>query len=75
MNRVKGIRGNQVVRDGRGRFAKHVGNDSIKGYIADSEGILKTILFTAFTGNKFGTVAGVFMKNTNWFLGNKTSWN
>lgn len=47
----------QVVCDGRGRFAKHVGNKSIKGYIADSESILETILFTAFTANKFETVS------------------
>jgi len=46
---VKGIRGNQIVRDGSGRFAKHVGNDSIEGHIADRESILKTILFTGFT--------------------------
>jgi hypothetical protein len=71
--RVKGIRGNQVVRDGRGRFAKHVGDDSIKGYIANSESILKTVLFTAFTANKFVTVSGVFTENTNGFTGNITS--
>jgi hypothetical protein len=47
VNRIKGIRGNQVVRDGRGRFTKHVGDDNIKGYIANSESILKTVLFTA----------------------------
>jgi hypothetical protein len=62
-----------LTDDGRGRLAKHVGNDSIKDYIANSEGILKTILFTAFTGKKFGTVAGVFTKNMNWFVGDITS--
>ncbi|EQB20861.1 hypothetical protein UNSWDHB_1811 [Dehalobacter sp. UNSWDHB] len=71
MYRVKGIRRNQIVRDGRGRFAKHVGDDSIKGYITNSEGILETVLFTTFTGNKFKAVAGVFPKNTNRFIGDQ----
>ena len=33
-------------------FAKHVGNDSIKGYITNSESVLKAVLFTTFAGNK-----------------------
>jgi hypothetical protein len=50
------------------------GNDSIKDYIADSKGILKPVLFTAFTGNKLGTVASVFTKNTDWLVRDITSW-
>lgn len=71
--RVKEIRGDQVVRDGRGRLAKHVGDDSIKGYIANSESILETIFFTAFAANKFKTISGVFAENTDRFVGDVTS--
>jgi hypothetical protein len=35
----------------------------IKGYITNSEGILKPIFFTGFIGNKFGAVTGVFTKD------------
>jgi len=49
---VKGIGFYKVVSDGSGGFAKHVGNDSIKGYIADGKDILESILFAGFAGNK-----------------------
>ena len=49
--RVKRIGAYKVVRDESGGFAKHVGNDSIKGYIADGKNILESILFAGFAGN------------------------
>jgi hypothetical protein len=49
----------KVVRDGSGRFAKHVGNDSIKGYIADGKSILEPILFAGLAGNKLKPVTGI----------------
>ena len=61
-----------VVGDGKGRFAEHVGNDSIKGYIADRESILETILFARFTGNQFKPVARIFAQNLNRLFGDET---
>ena len=72
---VKGIGFYKVVRDGCGGFAKHVGNDSIKSYIADGKSILESILFAGFAGNKLKPVAGILPQDPDQFAGDKTAGN
>ena len=55
---VKILIGCQVICDCGRRFAKHIRHDRIKSHIADSKGILKTILLAAFHRSEFVTVAG-----------------
>jgi len=54
-----------VVRDGRGGNAKHVGNDSIKGDITNSKHILIAVLLTGFAGNQLKTVPGILTQDTD----------
>ena len=54
-----------VVRDGRGRFAKHVGDDSIKGDIANGESVLKAVFFAGFTGNELEAVSRILPQNAD----------
>ena len=75
MLRGKGIGSYKVVRDGRGRFAKHVGDDSIEGHIADGKNILETILFAGFAGNKLKPITGVLPQDSDRFTGDKTAGN
>jgi hypothetical protein len=75
MLRVKEIGFYKVVRDGSGGFAKHVGNDSIKGYIADGKNILEPVLFAGFAGNKLKPVTGILPQDSYRFAGDKTAGN
>ena len=45
---VKILIGCQVIRDSGRGLAKHIRHDGIKRHIADGEGILETVLLTAF---------------------------
>jgi len=60
-----GISVYDVVRDGGGRFAKHVGDDSIKGDIANGEGVLEAILFRGLATDQLVAIARVFSENTD----------
>jgi len=62
---IEGIRVYKVVRDGRGRFAKHIGNDSIKSDIANGESVLKAVLLTRLTGNQLEAVSRILPQNTD----------
>jgi hypothetical protein len=72
---VKGIGFYKVVSDGSGGFAKHVGNDSIKGYIADGKNILESILFAGFAGNKLKPITGILPQDSDRFAGDITAGN
>lgn len=63
--RVKGVRVYDVVRDGGGRFAKHVINDSIQGNIADREHVLIAVLLAGFAGHQLETVTSIFAQDTD----------
>lgn len=75
MLRIKGVRGYDVVRNGSGRFAKHVGNDSIKGYIANSEHILIAVFFAGFAGNQLETIPHELPQDADVFAGDETAGN
>jgi len=62
---VEGILVYKVVRDGRSRFAEHVGNDSIKGDIANGEGVLEAILFARLAGNELEAIPCVLPQNAD----------
>lgn len=42
-SRVKGIAVDKVIRNGRSRLTEHVGDDRVKGDVANGEGILNAV--------------------------------
>jgi len=72
---IKGVRSDQIVGNGRSRFAEHIGYNGIKGNVADGKGILETVFFAAVTGNQFGAVAGILPKDADFPRGDKTGAN
>lgn len=75
MLRVKSVRVYNVVRDGRCGFAKHVGNDSIKGNIANGEHILIAVFLTGFTGHQLEAIPCKFPEDTGILVGDKATGN
>ena len=62
---VKILIGCQVIRDSGRGLAKHIRHDGIKRHIADGEGILETVLLTAFHRSEFVAVTGQLSQNTD----------
>ena len=48
----------RFVFDGRGRHAKHIGDDGVQRQVAHSESVLKAILFTGTHGHELAPIAG-----------------
>jgi len=70
---VKSVGVYKVVRDGRGGFAKHVGNDSIKGYVADGKDILIAVLLAGFAGDQLEAIPRILAKDADILVGDKTA--
>ena len=70
---VKILIGCQVIRDSGRGLAKHIRHDGIKRHIADSEGILETILLAAFHRSEFVAVTGQLPQNTDILSWNKAA--
>ncbi len=62
---IKILIGCKVVRDSGRGLAKHIRHDGIKRHIADGEGILETVLLTAFHRSEFVAVTGQLSQNTD----------
>jgi len=75
MFRVKSVRIYDVVRDGRGGYAKHIGNDSIKGDIANREHILIAVFLAGFAGHQFEAIPRILPQYTDVFAGDKAAGN
>ena len=75
MLRVKGIAVDKVIRNGRGGFTEHVGNDRVKGDVADGEGVLKAVLLAGLAGNQLVTVAGTLAEDANPLFRDKAAGN
>jgi len=71
--RVKFIRGDQIISNGRCRFAEHIGDNCIKSNIADGKGVLETVLFAALAAGQLKTVTGVFTEDTDILTGDKAA--
>ena len=71
--RIKVIRSDQVIRNRRCRFPKHIRNDCIKSNITDGKGILEAVFFAAFAACQLEPVTGIFPQNADIFAGDKTS--
>lgn len=62
---VKNLVECQVIRDSGGGFAEHIRHNGIKRHIANSKGILKTVLLTVFHRSEFVAIPGQFPQNTD----------
>jgi hypothetical protein len=49
-----------VIGDQRRRLTEHIGDDGVKGHIANSENVLETVLLAASARHEFETVPRVF---------------
>lgn len=75
MLRFKRVRVYNVVRDGSGGLAKHVRNDSIKGYVADREHILIAVFLAGFAGYQLESIPCVLTQDADVFGGDETAGN
>ena len=62
---VKNLVECQVIRNSGGGFAEHIRHNGIKRHIANSKGILKTVLLTVFHRSEFVAITGQFPQNTD----------
>jgi len=46
----------------------------MKGYIANGESVLESVLFAGFAGDELETIARALPENTDRFWGDKTAW-
>ncbi len=70
---IKILAGCRIICDGGLRLSKQIRHDGIKGNIADSKGILETILRTVFYGIKLIAITGELPQDADVFRQNKAA--